>query len=224
LAPVAVPPAVPADDHFFHRLIDRERGRFLTRREFVERLQEVCHDPLRGQRQKVILQEPVVVSVRGDVGALEGIGPQVVELGNAQSRERLGPHTQRPFAALLHEHDFPVVESQRDQVAVIVEVDETWTRTLLLLAGQIRRQIVTVDMHPKHLVARLVAFFQFRHDVGFSGQGKKCGQPVVVLHDFPRNFARRNFSRPAHQQWHAERSFPICVLFAAERRHASVWP
>ena len=87
---------------------------------------------LRGEdRGTRVVEDPVVVGVRGDVGPLVGVGAQVEELGHPQRDERLGPDLQRALDALLHEDDLPVVEPQRDQVAVVVEVDEALARALL---------------------------------------------------------------------------------------------
>jgi hypothetical protein len=53
------------------------------------------------------------------------------------ARERLGPDLQRALAALLHEHDLPVVEAHGQHIAVVAEVEEEVARALLLLAGQV---------------------------------------------------------------------------------------
>ena len=80
-------------------------------------------DRRRGQRDVVVVDEPVVVRVRGHVGTLERIGAQVEELRHAQRHERLRPDPQRPLRPLLHEDDLPVVEPEREHVAVVGVVD-----------------------------------------------------------------------------------------------------
>src|SRR5215216_7533635 len=68
-------------------LVDREAGRLLARREVLEGGQELSHHRGRRQRDVVVVQEPVIVSVRGDVCPLEGVGAQVEQLGNSQGHE-----------------------------------------------------------------------------------------------------------------------------------------
>ena len=78
-------------------LIDREAGRLLTRRELLERLEELADDAaaaIPGRR----CRHPILVRVRRDVGALEGVGAQVEELRDAQRHERLGPDRRVPCA------------------------------------------------------------------------------------------------------------------------------
>ena len=76
-------------------------------------------------------------------------------------------------AALLHEDDLPVVVSQSPDVAVVGEVDEALARALFLLAGQIGKQVVTVDVDLEGLVADLVALLQLLHDIGLAGGGQR---------------------------------------------------
>jgi hypothetical protein len=69
---------------------------------------------------------------------------------------------------LLHEDDLPVVEAKRHEIAVVREVDEPLARAGLLLACQVRQQVVSVDMHLERLVGRLVALLQLLDDVGLA--------------------------------------------------------
>ena len=76
----------------------------------------------------------------------------------------------------------------------------------------------------KVLPAGLVALLELLDDVGLARRGEERRQPVVVLDDLVGDDARRDLARPAHQQRHAERAFPVRVLLAAERRHRPVRP
>ena len=87
----------------------------------------------------------------GSVRRLKSLGTRSGTNGSAQTASV-------PSHALLHEDHLPVVEAQRDQVAVVVEVDEALARALLLLAGQVRQQVVAVDVHLERLAAGLVPF------------------------------------------------------------------
>src|SRR5262245_24556074 len=114
----------------FHHLVNAKSSSFLTRREFLERLEELADDLLRGHTDKGVVEPPVVVRVRRDVGPLVGIRSQIEEFRKAQGGEGLAPHPQRSRGALLRENKLPVVVAQADEVGVIVEVVELHPRTL----------------------------------------------------------------------------------------------
>src|SRR4029453_9478773 len=88
---------------------------------------------------------------RRRVGALERIRAEVVELRHPQRDERLRPQLERPLRPLLHEDELPVVEAQRDEVAVVAEVDEALWRAPILLAREVRDQVVSADGHGRRL-------------------------------------------------------------------------
>ena len=50
-------------------------------------------------------------------------------------------------AALLHEHELPVVEPQRGEVAVVGDVEEVLARALVGLAGDVGQLVVPVEVH-----------------------------------------------------------------------------
>ena len=179
---------------------------------------------VRRQDDVVVVEDPVVVGVRRDVGALERIRPQVEELRDPQRDERLGPDLQRALDALLHEHDLPVVEAEREHVAVVGEVDEPLPRALVHLAGEVGQQVVAVDVDLEGLVADRVARLQLLDDVGLARGGEERRQPVVVLDDLVRDRRRRGSCRASGSARHAERALPVRVLLAAERRHPAVRP
>ena len=112
----------------------------------------------------------------GSVRRLKSLGTRSAVNGSAQIRIV-------PCAPLLHEHHLPVVEAQRDQIAVVVEVDEALARALLVLAGQVRQQIVAVDVDLERLARRLVALLELLDDVGLARHRQECRQPVVMLDD-----------------------------------------
>jgi hypothetical protein len=79
-------------------------------------------------------------------------------LGSAAG-EGFRPHLQRALAALLHEHDLPVVVAHRQDVAVVADVEEDVARALRFLAGDVAEQAEAVDVvlvgPPDRLVAVL---------------------------------------------------------------------
>ena len=84
-------------------------------------------------------------------------------------------------------------------VAIVGEVDEALAWAVVHLAGQVRQQVVAVDVHLEGLVAGLVALLELVDDVGVAGGGEERRQPVVVLDDLVRHDARSDPARPADQ-------------------------
>ena len=74
-----------------HHLVEAEAGRLLSLREFDQRLQHLGDVGPRRDQQEGVVEKPVVVGVRRDVGPLMRVGPQVEDLRNPQLGERLGP-------------------------------------------------------------------------------------------------------------------------------------
>src|SRR5215212_10809381 len=87
-----VPMSLPSLTAFSERvlelgdhLIDREAGRLLAGREVLEGSQELGHHRGRRQRDVVVVEEPVIVGVRRDVGPFEWVGAQVNSLGTRRA-------------------------------------------------------------------------------------------------------------------------------------------
>jgi hypothetical protein len=85
------------------------------------------------------------------------------------------PEPQSSLAALFHENGLPVFETQCDQVAVVVEVNESLAWAFLNLASQIWQEIVTVDMHLESFVAGLVTFLELLDDIWLTRCCEKVG-------------------------------------------------
>src|SRR5205085_12644172 len=138
--------------------------------------------------------------------------------------ERLEPQLQRALAALLHEHDLPVLRPDAQYVTVVGEVDHAAARALLDFAGEVGEQVVSVDVDPVGRVTGLVALFELLDDVGFAGRGEERRQPVVMLHYLVGDRARLDSPGPPDHFGNAKRAFPVAGLFAAERRGGAVGP
>ena len=70
-----------------------------------------------------------------------------------------------------------------EHVAVVGEVDHPAPRALVDLAGEVRQQVVAVDVHLVRHVADGVAGLEFLDDVGIAGGRQEGRQPIMVLHD-----------------------------------------
>src|SRR5215472_9988945 len=89
-------------------VVEIEAARLLPRRVFFERGQELRHEGLGRYEQKHAIDSPVRIIDPIVVGLLEGIAPQVEELGNAQGDERVLPHV-KGMAPLFGKDHFPAV-------------------------------------------------------------------------------------------------------------------
>ena len=176
------------------------------------------------EHQVDAVDQPVPVGVRRDVGALERVGAQVEQLRRPQWGERLEPDLQRALAALLLEHDLPVLRPDAEHVAVVGEVDHPAARALVHLAGQVRQQVVAVDVHLVGHVAGLVALLELLDDVRITRGGQERRQPIMVLHNLVGDRARLDLSRPADHLRDAEGALPVGGLLAAERGGRAVGP
>ena len=198
----------------------------LSRWELLEGLEELGHHSRRREHEVRLVDEPVVVGVRGHVGALERVDSEVEDLRDAKWDEGLGPHLQRPLHPLLHEHGLPVVEADREHVAVVGEVDEQLARASIGLAGEMRKQVEAVDVHLEGRVAGGVSALSFSTMSGLSGRGEERRQPVVMLDDLVGDGACRDLAGPPHHQRDPERALPSscssrCGTASSRRRATS---
>src|SRR5258706_1815865 len=109
---------------FLHDFVQIEAGCLLPLRVVTERGQELAHVILCWHKQEHVIEQPVVVRVRGNVRPLIGIGTEIEDLWNAQASKGIGPEQKLPVGALLHEHYLPVVVSQSDQLLIVVDIEE----------------------------------------------------------------------------------------------------
>src|SRR5262245_56013022 len=207
-----------------HGLVDRERGGALARWELLERLEERADDRGGRERDPRFRHDPVPVGVRGDVGALVGIGAEVEELREPQRRERLRPHLQRPLAALLDEDELPVLVPQADHVAVVVEVEELLPRALRLLAGEVGELVEAVEVHLEVLARGVRTLQELLLRIRVARCRQQGRHPVERAHDLVADRPGRDVARPAEDARHPERALPVGVLLAAERRRPAVGP
>src|SRR6516162_9646212 len=121
--------------------LEVEAGGLLPLRILPECLQEFPDKGLRRDHQVDVVDYPIIVGVRRDVGTLEGIGAEIEHLWYTQTSERLGPQLQRAGRALLREHQLPIVIAQCHELLVVIAVEEPLARALLKLAGQIWHQV-----------------------------------------------------------------------------------
>src|SRR5262245_1569427 len=103
-----------------------------------------------------MVEIPVPIGVGSDRRTLVGIRAQIENPGNACFDELLAPYEHGSLSPLLCEYRFPVVVAQRNQVAVIGEVEEFFPRALLCRASEIGHQVVAIEMYLERLLACLM--------------------------------------------------------------------
>jgi hypothetical protein len=103
---------------------------------------------------------------------------------------------------LLGEYEFPIVVAQTSQIAIVGEIEKLLTRALLLRAGQVRQQVVAVEMHLVGHAAGLVAGEQLLLDVRHPGRGEQGRHPVEVRNDPVQYAAWFDLARPTDQSRH----------------------
>ena len=112
----------------------------------------------------------------------------------------------------------------RHDAAVIADVEEVGSGTLLHLAGQIGQNVDAVDMHLERLVPGLVALQELLVDVRIARRRQQRRQHVLVADDAVQHRARLDLAGPAHEARNAPSAFPVRVLLAAERRVGAIGP
>ena len=146
-----------------------ERGRLLARWELYEGIDLSSHNILHHVHDVGMRNNPVPVCIRALVGPLEWVTPEMEHLRGPQLHERLKPAYQ-PLRPLFHEHDFPVAHPDRQDIAVVTDIEEELPGAFLHLAAQVRQQIIAIDMNFEGLVAGLVASESFDAMSGFPRQ------------------------------------------------------
>ena len=119
------PPVARNFSSFFDGLVDREEagswrgGNSLN----VSRNCVTIAERVEHEEDRSIIQSQYVFDVMS--ACSNGSVRRLNNFGSAQPGEGLGPDLQRARAALLHEHDLPVVEADAEHVAVVGEVDQS---------------------------------------------------------------------------------------------------
>ena len=189
-----------------------------------ERLHHPRHVGLGRDDGPGMVEQPVVVGVRGDVRPLVRVGPQVEDLRHPQHRVRLGPDVERAAGALLQEDELPVVVAQRRQVTVVGDVEEVLARTGVGAAGDVVELVVAVQVHLVRRAGQVGPCLEPVGDVGVTRSGEERHEPVVVGHDAVQDRARGDVAGPTDHRRHPVGTLPVGVLLVAERRHPGVRP
>jgi len=163
-------------------LVEIERGRPLTWRELDVVLDLLGHERLHLVKEVGMRDHPIPVSVRVFIRPLKRVAAQVEYLWGPELDERLEPAHQllRP---LLHQHQFPIANSDREDIAVVADIENKLPRALLRLAGQIGQQIVPVDMYLEGLVAYRMPVEKLFRDFRLASRSEQRWQPILVRGD-----------------------------------------
>ena len=132
--------------------------------------------------------------------------------------------TSKPCARCSRKLQLPLTVAQRREVAVVGPVEELPARRLLLLALEVRQQVVAVEVDLVVAAHGRVAREQLLLDVGLADRGQQRRQHVLVREHVVVDRARLDHARPSDQGRNPVAAFPLGVLLAAERRRAAVRP
>ena len=152
-------------------LIEVEALRLLPRGIVLEAINEGRGNRLSPQHHVGLAERPIVVGVRGDIAALVRVHAQIVNLGESPAGERLSPDVERASSFLLTEDSFPISGPYRDELAIVVEVDEALPIGMVLLASQEWKLVIAVEMYLVGAWPDLPAFQQAIFDLSISGRG-----------------------------------------------------
>src|SRR5580698_1685165 len=134
--------------------IDREACRSLARGILLESIHECEGGQHAYDFEIVVVHEPVVVLIGRYIRPLVGVHSKIKYLRKPQAGKRFHPDIQVARRALLAEDKLPVVVPHTYQHAVVVEVEEVVARRRRLLASQIRKNVVAIEMNLEDLSAR----------------------------------------------------------------------
>ena len=205
-------------------IADREGSRLLSGRKLLEGFQERADHIAHRVENPRVVDVPVPIGVGRDPGEFVGIRAQIVDVRHAQAPELTLPDLHGARLVLHHEVELPVVVAKPHQVAFVGEVEELLARPLLFLTGQVRQEVVAIQMVLVGLAVRLIAREQLLLDVRVAGDGEQGRRPVEMRHDLVRDRAGLDLAGPPHELRDAVGAFPTGVLLAAELRRAGIGP
>ena len=117
--------------------------------------------------------------------------------------------TSKPCARCSRKLQLPLTVAQRREVAVVGPVEELLARRLLLLALEVRQQVVAVEVDLVVAAHGRVAREQLLLDVGLAGRGQQRRQHVLVREHVVVDRARLDHARPSDQGRHPVAAFPV---------------
>jgi hypothetical protein len=82
------------------------------------------------------------------------------------------------LARAFFEHHLPILVAQGHDVAIVVQVDELLARAALLLAHEVRKLVIAVEMDLEGLGSGLVALEKFVLDIRVAGGRQQGRHPV----------------------------------------------
>ena len=205
-------------------IADREGSRLLSGRILLEGFQERADHIGHRVENPSVVDVPVPIGIGRDPGEFVGIGTQIVDVRHAQAPELTLPDLHGARLVLHHEVKLPVVVAKPHQVAFVGEVEELLARSFLFLTGQVRQEVVAVQVVLVGLAVRLIAREQFLLDVRVARDGKQGWRPIEMRHDLVRDRAGLDLAGPPHDLRDAVSAFPTGVLLAAELRRPGIRP
>ena len=138
---------------------------------FLEGVNEGRGNRLSPEYHVGLAERPIVVRVRGDIAPLVRVHAQIVNLGETPAGERFCPDVERASSFLLTEDSFPISCPYRDELAIVVEVDEALPIGMVLLASQEWKLVIAVEMNLVGARPDLPAVQQAVFELAISSRG-----------------------------------------------------
>ena len=182
-----------------YRLVNAEARRFLSRRKFLEGLNEVHNVGLGRDTQERVINRPVPVGVGRDVRALVRVGTQIEHLGHAETNKRIVPNGHSAWRPLFGKHEFPVLITQSEEVSVVAKINKLTARAPLFLAREVRQDVVAVKVDLVSRAARFVPLEQFLLHVRIARGREQRRQPVEPADDLVRDRVGLDVTGPADE-------------------------
>src|SRR5262249_48641942 len=108
--------------HFAEHLVQVEAGGFLALRVLPEGLQKFPDKGLRRHQQEDVINKPIIVGDRCNVGPLKRDGAKIEQLRYAKRDKRVRPDPHRARLSLFGEHYLPMVVAQCHELLVVIDV------------------------------------------------------------------------------------------------------
>ena len=201
-------------------LVHTEAPGLLAGRVFLEALDKHADDRLGGDEQPELVGGPAAVHPGFEGKPLERVLTQVDHDWHVGLDHRaVGDVPLNDFEA-----DLPVVDADRVEVGIVVEVEDLAARRLFHLALEERQEVVAVEVVLEGLAAGRVSLKELLLHIRNARGREERGHPILVGHDLVVDRAGLEHAGPTGEGGHAHTALPGRALLAVERGVAAVGP
>src|SRR5262245_7604729 len=201
--------------HLVHDFFEIEAGRLLPGWELLEGGYPLRHHCLRWHHGEHPVRHPFAIK-DAVIATFKGICAKVVEVRKSQIREFLLPHCE-PFSVLFFKNNFPVLDTNRHQVAVVAPIKKSLARRFFGLALEERDEVVPIEVYLEGSTSHFVSLTQLFHNLRLTGCGCKRRNEVFMSAHVIDDRSGPDDAGPANDTWHAKCALPVRVLLTSKR-------